>query len=77
MTLEGDVVAWLYVLNDYEGAYPSARYLGMIADAAEVAGAPEDYVRDLRTRPCSSVGPDRSRRRTTAITGPERVGLAA
>ena len=25
--------------------------------AAEVAGAPEDYVRDLRTRPCSSVGP--------------------
>ncbi len=57
MTLEGDVVAWLYVLNDYEGGLPSARYLGMIADAAEVAGAQEDYVRDLRTRPCSSVGP--------------------
>lgn len=57
MTLEGDVVAWLYVLNDYEGGLPSARYLGMIADAAEVAGAPEDYVRDLRTRPCSSIGP--------------------
>jgi len=26
-TLEGDVVAWLYVLNDYEGGLPSARYL--------------------------------------------------
>ncbi|TXH44139.1 MAG: gamma-glutamylcyclotransferase, partial [Actinobacteria bacterium] len=57
MTLEGDVADWPYVLNDYEGGLPSARYLGMIADAAEVAGAPEDYVRDLRTRPCSSVGP--------------------
>ena len=56
-TLEGEVLAWLYVLNDYEGGLPSARYLGIIADAAERAGAPEDYVRDLRTRPCRSVGP--------------------
>lgn len=56
-TLEGEQVAWLYVLNDYEGGLPSARYLGIIADAAEKAGAPEDYVRDLRTRPCDSVGP--------------------
>lgn len=56
-TLEGEVVAWLYVLNGYEGGLPSARYLGTIADAAEKAGAPEDYVRDLRNRPCSSVGP--------------------
>ena len=56
-TLEGDVVAWLYVLNDYEGGLPSARYIGIISDAAEKAGAPEDYVRDLRTRPCSSNGP--------------------
>lgn len=56
-TLEGDVVAWLYVLDAYEGGLPSARYLGIIADAAEAAGAPEDYVRDLRNRPCSSVGP--------------------
>jgi hypothetical protein len=55
-TLEGDVVAWLYVLNDYEGGLPSARYLGMIADAAQKAGAPEDYVADLRNRPCSSLG---------------------
>lgn len=56
-TLEGEQVAWLYVLNAYEGGLPSARYLGIIADAAETAGAPEDYVQDLRRRPCRSVGP--------------------
>jgi gamma-glutamylcyclotransferase (GGCT)/AIG2-like uncharacterized protein YtfP len=54
--LEGDLTAWLYVLNGYEGGLPSARYLGMIADAAEIAGAPDDYVKDLRLRPCASVG---------------------
>jgi len=56
-TLEGEVLAWLYALNDYEGGLPSARYLGIISDAAEKAGAPEDYVRELRNRPCSSIGP--------------------
>lgn len=56
-TLDGEVLAWLYVLDDYEGGLPSARYLGMIADAAEAAGAPDDYVQELRTRPCRSVGP--------------------
>ena len=56
-TLEGEVVAWLYVLDDYEGGLPSARYLGIIADAAEQAGAPADYVADLRSRPCRSIGP--------------------
>jgi gamma-glutamylcyclotransferase (GGCT)/AIG2-like uncharacterized protein YtfP len=55
-TLDGEVVAWLYVLNDYEGGLPSARYLGIMADAAEAAGAPADYVADLRGRPCASVG---------------------
>jgi len=55
-TLEGDVTAWLYVLDDYEGGLPSARYLGIIADAAEAAGAPDDYVASLRERPCRSVG---------------------
>ena len=55
-TLEGDVTAWLYVLDDYEGGLPSARYLGIIADAAEAAGAPDDYVVALRERPCRSVG---------------------
>jgi gamma-glutamylcyclotransferase (GGCT)/AIG2-like uncharacterized protein YtfP len=56
-TLDGDVLAWLWVLNDYEGGLPSARYLGIMADAAEAAGAPDDYVKDLRNRPCTSVGP--------------------
>jgi gamma-glutamylcyclotransferase (GGCT)/AIG2-like uncharacterized protein YtfP len=55
-TLEDDVTAWLYVLDDYEGGLPSARYLGIIADAAETAGAPDDYVAALRRRPCRSVG---------------------
>lgn len=53
-TLEGEVGAWVYVLNDYEGGLPSAWYLGVLADAAECAGAPEDYVQALRRRPCSS-----------------------
>jgi AIG2 family protein len=56
-TLEGDAPAWCYVLDDYEGGLPSARYLGVIADAAEAAGAPDDYVAELRARPCRSVGP--------------------
>jgi hypothetical protein len=55
-TLDGEVSAWLYVLDAWEGGLPSARYLGIIADAAEAAGAPADYVRDLRRRPCRSVG---------------------
>jgi hypothetical protein len=55
-TLDGDVTAWLYVLDAYEGGLPSARYLGMLADAAEAAGAPGDYVIALRSRPCLSTG---------------------
>ncbi len=56
-TLDGEPLAWVYVLDGYEGGLPSARYLGIMADAAEKAGAPDDYVRDLRTRPCRTVGP--------------------
>jgi len=55
-TLEGELLAWTYVLDDYEGGMPSAFYLGMLADAAEAAGAPDDYVAELRARPCRSVG---------------------
>jgi gamma-glutamylcyclotransferase (GGCT)/AIG2-like uncharacterized protein YtfP len=55
-TLEGDRLAWIYVLDGFEGGLPSARYLGVLADAAEAAGAPDDYVSDLRNRPCRSVG---------------------
>ena len=55
-SLDGDRSAWLYVLDAYEGGLPSARYLGIMADAAEAAGAPDDYVADLRSRPCRSLG---------------------
>jgi len=55
-TLLGEQLAWVYVLDDYEGGLPSASYLGILAEAAEAAGAPEDYVAALRARPCRSVG---------------------
>jgi hypothetical protein len=51
-TMNGPMPAWAYVVDAYEGGLPSARYLGMLADAAEAAGAPTDYVDDLRRRPC-------------------------
>jgi hypothetical protein len=54
-TLAGDVVAFAYALDAFEGGLPSARYLGAIADAAEAAGAPDDYLADLRGRDCRSV----------------------
>lgn len=53
-TLEGETTAWVYVLNDFEGGLPSARSLGILADAAEAAGAPADYLAELRARPCAS-----------------------
>ncbi len=55
-TLDGDVLAWVYILDAYEGGLPSARYLGMIAEAAQAAGAPDEYVEELRNRPCRSLG---------------------
>lgn len=55
-TLDGEVLAWLYALRAYEGGLPSARYLGVIAEAAEAVDAPDEYVRDLRLRPCRSIG---------------------
>ncbi|AZZ82886.1 MULTISPECIES: gamma-glutamylcyclotransferase [Gordonia] len=56
-TADGPVLAWLYVLDAYEGGLPSARYLGVMAEAAEIAGAPADYVQDLRLRESRNVGP--------------------
>ena len=55
-TLSGHVLAWAYVLDSYEGGLPSARYLGLMGDAAEAAGAPQDYVTELRRRECRSLG---------------------
>lgn len=54
-TLDGEELVWLYLLEAYEGGLPSASYLGVISEAAYLAGAPDDYVRDLRNRPCRSV----------------------
>lgn len=55
-TMAGEVVAWAYVLDAYEGGLPSASYLGVLADAAEAADAPADYVAALRRRACRSTG---------------------
>jgi len=54
-TDDGAVSAWIYVVDGFEGGLPSAHYLGVIADAAEEAGAPEDYLLKLRKRPCRSI----------------------
>ena len=56
-TTTDPVLAWLYVVDAWEGGMPSARYLGVMADAAEIAGAPAEYVHDLRTRPARNIGP--------------------
>jgi gamma-glutamylcyclotransferase (GGCT)/AIG2-like uncharacterized protein YtfP len=55
-TMNGDAVAWIYVLDAYEGGLPSASYVGMLADAAEAADAPHDYVQRIRSFPCRSTG---------------------
>ncbi|CAN5250548.1 MAG: gamma-glutamylcyclotransferase family protein [Nocardioides sp.] len=55
-TMTGDMVAWTYVLDAYEGGLPSASLIGALADAAEAADAPADYVTRLRHRPCRSTG---------------------
>jgi hypothetical protein len=55
-TLAGDVVGYVYALDAFEGGLPSARYLGALADAAEAAGAPDDYLHELRSRECRSAG---------------------
>jgi len=55
-SMRGELTAWAYVLDAYEGGLPSASYLGLLADAAEAADAPVDYVAAMRARPCRSSG---------------------
>jgi len=50
-TLDGEVTAWVYVLVGFEGGLPTTWYLNEIANAAQKAGAPDDYVEYIRTRP--------------------------
>jgi hypothetical protein len=54
-TLDQEESVWLYVLEAYEGGLPSASYLSLLSEAADAAGAPDDYTDDLRNRPCRSV----------------------
>ena len=49
--LNGEVLCWVYVYSGYEGGLPTEWYLSEIANAAAKAGAPDDYVQDLRSRP--------------------------
>jgi len=55
-TMDGEETAWVYVVDGYEGGLPTAPYLGELAEAAQAAGAPDDYVAALRARPCRSIG---------------------
>jgi gamma-glutamylcyclotransferase (GGCT)/AIG2-like uncharacterized protein YtfP len=50
-SLDGEHTAWVYVFTGYEGGLPTAWYLSEIANAARKAGAPDDYVAALRSRP--------------------------
>jgi gamma-glutamylcyclotransferase (GGCT)/AIG2-like uncharacterized protein YtfP len=49
-TLTGTQSCYLYVLNSFEGGIPSARYLEIMIAAALEAGAPDDYIAELRSR---------------------------
>lgn len=48
-TLSGSLLCYLYLLNSYEGGRPSARYLEIMINAALEAGAPDDYLNELRS----------------------------
>jgi gamma-glutamylcyclotransferase (GGCT)/AIG2-like uncharacterized protein YtfP len=56
-TLDGEVTAWVYVFEGYEGGLPTSWYLSEIANAAAKAGAPDDYVASVRSRPTRTVNP--------------------
>lgn len=50
-SLDGTSLCYVYVLNSYEGGLPSRRYLDIMINAAIEAGAPDDYIETLRSRP--------------------------
>ena len=60
-TLTGETVVWTYVLDAYEGGLPSASYVGVLAEAAEAADAPDDYVRASAPCPAGRAGSRESR----------------
>jgi gamma-glutamylcyclotransferase (GGCT)/AIG2-like uncharacterized protein YtfP len=52
-SMSGSQLAWLYVLDAYEGGLPTREYLQLIADSALAGGAPADYLAWLLGLPCS------------------------
>ncbi len=56
-TLDGEVTAWMYVFNGYEGGLPTTWYLSELVRAAEQAGAPADYIDRLREHPTRTAQP--------------------
>jgi len=50
-TLDGDVTSWVYVFAGYEGGLPTAWLVNEIINAARKAGAPDDYIDAIRSRP--------------------------
>lgn len=52
-SMSGSQLAWLYVLDGYEGGLPTRDYLQLIADAAHAGGAPADYVAGILNIPYS------------------------
>jgi gamma-glutamylcyclotransferase (GGCT)/AIG2-like uncharacterized protein YtfP len=52
-SMRGSQLAWLYVLDAYEGGLPTREYVQLIADSAHAGGAPTDYIAWLLGLPCS------------------------
>lgn len=50
-SMRGSQLAWLYILDAYEGGLPTREYLQLLADAAHAGGAPADYVTGLLAMP--------------------------
>ena len=75
-TLDGDALAWLYVLDAYEGGLPSARHLSILVDSAVKAGAPADYVNWLRARPCNPPSGTEGQPRALRSASPGQVRMA-
>ncbi len=47
--LSGSQLCYVYVLNSFEGGKPSSRYLEIMINAAIEAGAPSDYIAELKS----------------------------
>jgi hypothetical protein len=47
--LSGTQLCYVYVLNSFEGGKPSQRYLEIMINAAAEAGAPLDYIAELKS----------------------------